>query len=205
MTDEYEQEDENAIKTAGAVSSKCESGDKSCAFKSHFLFFTFIIRIGKADSNGKYNYECYSSGDWTSNSFTGGEGYPDAGMDYILQAIPKSLTLQKDKLSVSYTHNHKAVNGTDYSRCDGGSHYVKYEVKDDPLGLSQMDSCMLVTTCKGKPKNGRTINSYYIHTWKSLSISVSLSANTKKEVGLTITPSKKNKSKQVWSYVTFDF
>lgn len=71
-----------------------------------------------------------------------------------------------------------------------------------------MSSVRLYASSKGNRANYyRTINSYYVHTWKSLSIKVSASASANSDkkygVSLSITPSVSEKSWQVYSYVSF--
>lgn len=101
-----------------------------------------------------------------------------------------------------------AESGKDYSSLAGDRNYIAYSVSDDPSGINQMSSVRLYASSKGNRANYyRTINSYYVHTWKSLSIKVSASASANSDkkygVSLSITPSVSEKSWQVYSYVSF--
>ena len=75
----------------------------------------------------------------------------------------------------------------------------------EQLGLGRLYMCILRTNLSGSSTAWRTINSYYVHTWKDLDISVSVSAHSGREVALSITPSISEKSWQVYSYVSFNF
>lgn len=90
--------------------------------------------------------------------------------------------------------------------CDGGVNYLKCTIYDDPLGVRQNKSFTLECISAGNSSSDyRMINSYYVHTWKSLSIDVSVGVSSNQEVSLNIDPSLENKSWQLYNYVTFDF
>lgn len=112
-----------------------------------------------------------------------------------------------DSLSVTYNNSPTAgESGDDFWRENGDSSYVRYALEDDPMGIRQCTSFILSTTPYAPRSTAyRQINSYYVHTWKQLSLGVSVSANSEKTVGLEITPSLTNKSWQVYNYVTFNF
>lgn len=123
-----------------------------------------------------------------------------------MQATPSNMVRYDDDLSPTYSHNHDAVEGEDFHRYAGGDNFVQYSVKDDPLGLSQLKKVYLTSYCYAKEKTGRRINSYYIHTWKSLSISVTATVGKKDDnTSLSTTPSIKKSNWQCYNYVQFDF
>lgn len=174
-------------------------------------YFTLVTTITRRGTSNPYTYQTCSTGTWSKNSATGGKKYPASGEDFILQTCPTSMSRQSDSINIVYNHGRTAKSGVDYSRKDGGANYIQYSVADDPAGINQMKSCTLIVNSTGKANSShnRMINSYYVHTWKSLSISVSASAslNSDKQYGisLTITPTINEKSWNVYSYVTFKF
>lgn len=172
--------------------------------------FALVTKVTRTSSQ-PYVYQSVSIGEWSANSIAGGEKYPASGEDYILQACPSSLSRSTSNLSVTYNHGKSPVNGTDYSLENGDANYVRYSVKDDPAGIDQLSKVSLTVNSKGSPiaNKSRMINSYYVHTWKSMSLSVTAgaSANNDKTYGvsLSLTPSISDKSWQVYSYVSFSF
>lgn len=185
------------------ASAKSASGAK--AYKYYFSLYTTVSRNSTKDSKNRYTYTCQSKGVWSANSALSGKKYPASGNDYILQSVPNVFSRTSDYLTVEYNNGLTAMNGTHYSRENGNSSYVRYSVVDDPLGLAQLSRCTLTAKYKAKAGTGRMVNSYYIHTWKKMSLSVTVSGDTSKAVGLSVTPSISNKSWQVYSYVSFDF
>lgn len=122
------------------------------------------------------------------------------------------MVISSDSLAALYfyyigsTDNFYGRIGEEYARVNGNNNYIEYSVKDDPLGLNQLNFVKLKTTTWGKPLSStRKINSYYVHTWKSLSLNVSVSGSSSKEVALSITPSIKDNSWTLYNNVTFNF
>lgn len=175
--------------------------------EGNFYLYTNVKRSATANSSGKYTYTTTTGGYWLVNSFTGGKKYPSAGEDYILQATPKGWVRSSDSMSTSYDTSPKTgVEGTDYWACDGGECYIKYAILDDPLGWRQNTEFELVCSSKAVASSDtRMINSYYVHTWKSLSIDVSVAASSERSVSLNIDPSIENKSWTLYSYASFNF
>lgn len=185
------------IKVASAVSGSTHT--------KYYLSLVTSITRGTAVGDGRYNYTCKTKAVWSNNAIIGLEEYPAAGMDYIYQTTPNTFARYDDALSLTYNNERTPKSGTDYSCDDGNDTYIKYSIADDPVGTAQMTNCTLTTYCKAYPSSGRTINSYYIHTWTSMSCTASIEASTDKAVSLSITPSISQKSWPLYSYVTFDF
>lgn len=172
--------------------------------------FSMYTLVGVDDSNDPGIYVAWTCGSWSKNSFLGGENYPDAGYDYVLQSSPSTFVRYEDSLSVHYnTLSTVGVEGENFWRENGNATYVRYALQDDPPDARQCDSFILATRSYGPLSNGeyRQINSYYVHTWKQLTISVAVAAGISPErsVGLEITPSLVDKCWQVYNYVTFNF
>lgn len=188
------------------ASEKTERGNPSDKY-----YFTLVTTVTRRGTSNPYTYQTCSTGTWSKNSTTGGKKYPASGDDYILQTCPTSMSRQSDSIRIVYNHGRTAKSGFDYSRKDGGKNYLQYTVADDPAGIDQMKSCTLIVNSTGNADSlhDRMINSYYVHTWKSLSISISASASLNSDmkygVSLSITPSVEEKSWPVYSYVTFKF
>lgn len=156
--------------------------------------------------NNQYRYVARTFGSW-SNSTVGGANYPDAGNDYVLQASPTTFARNSDSLVATYDHNPAGgSSGSDFWREDGNESFVRYAIKDDPVGYRQLKSFTMAAIYDA-PQSGTTrqINSYYVHTWKSMSLSATVSASSDKKVTLSLTPSILEKSWQVYNYVTFNF
>lgn len=192
------------------AASKTKTGSTSS--KGYFTMQTTITKTGTKNKAGEYKYNTLTKGYWSKMSSEGGSNYPASGLDYIMQTVPKGMTISSDSLQAMYfyyigsTDNYFGRAGKEYSRVNGNNNFIEYSVKDDPAGLNQLNSVKLKTTTWGKPSSStRKINSYYVHTWKSLSVSVSVSGSSSKEVSLSITPSIKDKSWKLYNYVTFNF
>lgn len=114
------------------------------------------------------------------------EKYPASGNDFIIQACPSSLSRLTNSLSVTYNHGKSPINGTDYALENGDDYYVRYCVKDDPAGINQMSKVSLTVNSNGSPITGksRKINSYYVHTWNSMSLKVSVGTTADSEKNL---------------------
>lgn len=199
------------VMTASAESAKNPNPGKGGS--GNFTLTTTVTKTGKKDSKkGGYEYKIVSKGTWSKNSSTGGKKYPASGEDWMLQNVHSTLDIHTDYFSSYY--NHKVApgastvgrKGKEFWREDCNDSYVKYKVKDDPAGTAQMTSCSLTTTCYGEAKTStRKAYSYYVHTYTTASISVSVTVNSDKTGGLTLTPSKVEKTWQVSDYVTFNF
>lgn len=194
--------EEGFLKRAGAAIA-ITKGEES--LKYYFSLCTIVSRTYSIDSEGYYTYTCRTVGSWSENSALSGKKYPAGGEDYILQTTPNTFSRQSDSLVLTYNNGLTAESGVHYWKENGDTTYIRYAIVDDPLGVNQMSSCVLTTVCKAKPSTNRMINSYYVHTWKAMSLSVSVDVSSEKAVSLSITPGISDKSWQVYSYVTFDF
>ncbi len=173
--------------------------------KGKFLMWTSIIGGNNSAGSG-YEYLATTYGTWSKNNIIGGSNYPAAGTDYVLQACPKTFSRVSDTFSAYYDNGAEGVNGEEFWRENGDSFYVRYAIEDDPFGIVQNSSFYLSTTSIAPKSNEvRQIASYYVHTWKQMSLSVSLELCTDKSATLSLTPSIVDKSWQVYNYVSFDF
>ncbi len=176
--------------------------------KGQFGLTTYVSKGSKL-SNGSYTYNTATQGLWSSSvlGFIGGENYPAAGEDYILQSTPNTWTRTSDSISVLYGSDFTpGVSGTHFWAENGGTNYIRYAVKDDILGPDQASFITLESASQGPSStSSRMINSYYVHTWKSMSLKVSVQASTNKSVSLSLTPSIEESSWQLYDYVAFEF
>lgn len=173
--------------------------------KGKFLMFT-SIGGGYKQVSSNYEYNMTTQGYWSKNSILGGSDYPDAGNDFIFQTCPTSFKILSDSMNAWYDDGSKGSNGKHFWREDGDDNYVRYVIQDDPLGYVQNSNFTLNTKAVA-PKSNQTrrIGSYYVHTWDQLDLSFSISASSDKLLQLSLTPSLKEKSWQVYNYVTFNF
>lgn len=178
--------------------------------KYHLYLETSILGGNWVSSRGQYEYRTNTRAYWTDNSAESGKCYPAGGDDFLLAAVPTSMTIDYDSFSLK-NNNGKA--GTDYARNNGGTSFIQYQFADDPFGPAQMSEANLFIRAYGEKKTQtRQINSYYIHTWKQMSIQVSVTGGAgvgpdgpNLSVGLSITPGIQDKQWQLYSYVTFNF
>ena len=206
VKDENKAQNVNAL--LGPITAHAETVVRRKGEEKKKYYFSLVTSISRKGTSNPYVYDTTTYGAWSENNSIGGKKYPASGDDYILQACPSGFTRRSDSLSIIYNHNKKAESGKDYSSLAGDRNYIAYSVSDDPSGINQMSSVRLYASSKGNRANYyRTINSYYVHTWKSLSIKVSASASANSDkkygVSVSITPSVSEKSWQVYSYVSF--
>ncbi len=173
--------------------------------KGKFLMWTLIMRDFAGTENG-YEYTATTYGSWSKNSVLGNSDYPAAGTDFVLQASPDTFRRISDEFSAEYDNGTDGVNGEEFWRENGNSSYVRYAIEDDPFGFVQNKSFRLTTKSIAPGSTEvRQIASYYVHTWKQMNLSVSVDVCSDKSVTLSLTPSIKDKSWQVYNYVSFDF
>lgn len=170
---------------------------------------TWVNRFEYNKKTKKYHYMCESKAYWQKNSMLGGKKYPASGDDYLLQSVPNNFAIDYDLCTTLYNNGKTDPTGS-YRRVKGSSKYVQYAITDDPIGPSQLKEASVITSSYAKLDKGtKRVNSYYIHTWKSLSVKVSVSASRSSREGsqvkLQIVPSIKNKSWQIYNYVSFNF
>lgn len=192
-----------------AQAAQTASGPTAYEAEGNFALFTMISKQNSGE------YIASSIATWERGSWIGGAKYPATGYDYLLQSVPNNFARKTHSFSCFYntsgnpelTDNaYEGVEGSDYTITNGGNTYLKVKLKDDPFGFSRLSMCMLGTTqISSSYSSSRTINSYYVHTWKDMDINVSISVNTSREAALNITPTISEKSWQIYSYVTFSF
>ena len=187
------------------IASSSNSASSSEVGNGKFLMYTFVCG-GNSYNSGKASYTASTNGRWSKNSVAGGSDYPASGEDFVLQMTPSAFSRSSDTFSAQYDNSPiVGVSGSDFYRCDGGTNYVQYSVLDDPLGYRQNKNFTLTSYSTAWPSsNSRMIQSYYVHTWSQMTISVSVSFGSDGP-GLTITPGIESKQWQVYDYVTFNF
>ncbi len=178
--------------------------------KENFTLCTVVIREG---TKNPYTYTALTYGTWSKHAITllNGKKYPASGTDWILQSCPEKILT--DELEVLYNHNvannsASGREGKEFWSENGGDQYIRYGLKDDPLGMAQLDELLLMTTFEGNSSSiQKKINSYYVHTWKQMSLSVSVQGTAAKDpsVSLELTPGIEEKSWQIYSYVAYNF
>ena len=174
-------------------------------------------RVGRSGSSNPYTYTATTFGEW-NNSATGlwgGENSPGAGYDFILQSCPN--TVSSDSFSSTYNYSTSGSTngqeGINFRRSGGNNSWVQYDVVDDPVGIAQLKTFSLVQKFKAKATSRtKKIKSYYVHTWKKMTISVAVNGTAGKSggepaasVGLTITPSVVEKQWKLYNYVSYDW
>lgn len=121
--------------------------------------------------------------------------------------------------SFSSKYNHKidgsyyGKEGKNYHCYNGGDSWIKYGVQDDPVGIAQLKTATLTQKFKAtKTTYTKKIHSCYVHTWKSMACSMSVSGSAgqsggKPSYGISITaqPSIKDKSWPLYNFVSFDW
>lgn len=184
------------------ASAKHQNGSNARPKESdYFVMFTTIW--DKHDFSGQ-DYIARTYAHWTKNSALGGSKYPASGDDFILLAVPEAMIMKNERCQVKYgPYGNGSSN--DYSRVTGGRNWVAFSIVDDPLGPRQLTEVALDGYCDGGVTTAkRKINSYYVHTWKSLNITVGFNIGPG-GTSLSITPGINNKSWQLYSYVVFNF
>ncbi len=177
---------------------------------------TLKTSVTRAGSSNPYTYTAKTYGTWDNSiSVFTGKKKPAGGNDFVLQSCPTVTS----ETSFSSRYNYKTsgsiygIQGKNYFLSDGGDSWAKYEVVDDPTGLAQLKTFELVQKFKAiSTTKTKKINSYYIHTWEAMSVSVSVGGEvgmSGKEpsagVSLSITPSITDKQWQLYNYVSFDW
>lgn len=191
--------------------STYNTGDLSKEANGNFALQTTITKTSVKNSAGEYTYNTKTSGYWYASSSIGGKNHPASGYDFIYQSVPSNMSIASDSLTTIYNYNVGSTgekygrNGQEYIRLNGSNSYIEYKVKDDPAGINQLSRVYLNTKTNGKASTStRRINSYYVHTWKSLTVEVEVSAKDS-EAELKLTPSIEEKSWQLYNYVSFNF
>lgn len=207
-----------AMTVSAASTSKTGSFGKGG--NGNFILSTTISR-GAAVGN-QYMYTATTTGEWLENSAVSYKNYPAGGNDFLFQTFPGNIYL--DNMSALYNHKisknsgNYGRNGTEYWResltSAGGytNNVLKYCIKDDPVGIQQLKKCVLKTQFYGKPRTGNVVNSYYVHTWKSLNVKFSIAAGIgvtpqgpAPSIALEITPTIADGLWKVTSYVSYNF
>lgn len=185
------------------VSANTKTGDSERTKESDY--FVMYTTIWDKYSMSGHDYTARTYAHWTKNSALSGSQYPAGGDDYILLAVPQAMVMVGDRCQAKYRTAGYGSAQDDYSRVSGGKNWVQYSIVDDPFGPRQLTEVALDGYCDGDFSIAtRKINSYYVHTWKQLSLSISVDAELS-GTGLSITPSIEDKSWSLYSYVTFNF
>lgn len=209
-----QQESTSLFSTKASASTSKQSGT---AKKKNLTLCTRVTKEGYRQTiNGKkiYNYLTQSFARWNDVSFfQGGSDYQTKETDYLLQALPSSLTILNDSVScrwfsldIGLCWNSIPKNGGNVWRTNGGDHYVKWNIDGvQNGGREQIEQVDLSVNSKGQSlSKTRRISSYYVHTWTDTSLKVTPSISTT-DAKLEIVPSNQAKSWQLYSYVTYSF
>ena len=176
----------------------------------NFVLTTFVLK----NNSGQYIVE--TVGEWKEGSWLGGAKYPASGKDYVWQTIPSNFTHIDHYFLCGYVNTSEAGSsesylgeeGTHYSFSACKDNYLEYKIKDDPFGLARLESFVLSSRSQGSSTGKyRCAYSYYIHTWTSVNVDVSVQASTANDgtVTLVLNPNLVEKSWQVSNYVSFNF
>ena len=187
---------------------------KSDASTRHRL--TLKTSITRRGTSNPYTYYPSTSGTWNnSTSLFDGETQPAGGNDFVLQSCPTVTSSSVFHSTYNYSTNgsKNGQEGINYFLTDGKDSWVKYEVVDDPVGLAQLSTFSLGQTFKAQTTSTtKKINSYYIHTWKELSVAVSVSGTAgvtggapSAGVALSFTPTIKDKQWQLYNFVSYNW
>lgn len=167
-------------------------------------YFVMSTTIWDRNSIPGQDYVARTYAHWTKNSAQSGSQYPAGGDDYIMLAVPQAMIMVSDRCQAKYGTSGYG-SSKDYSRIAGGNNWVQYAVVDDPFGPRQLTEVALDGYCSGGVSNAtRKVNSYYVHTWISMNVTVAPQTSGL-NVSLTVTPSFSIGNWQLYSYVVFNF
>ncbi len=188
-----------------------KTATSSASVRHRLTLNTSIVRRG---TSAPYIYTARTYGTW-DNSVLSGEKAPAAGNDFILQACPTVTSSVRFSSKYNYETNgsKNGIEGKNYFKENGGDSWVQYEVVDDPAGLAQLSEFSLSQTFRAQiTTETKKINSYYIHTWKQMDVTVSVSGSAgvsggkpSAGVSLSFTPSIKDKQWQLYNYIAFNW
>ena len=177
--------------------------------------FTLKTIISKTGLSNPYYYLAITEGTWDNTAFARPKNRPATGNDYVLQTCPIVTTEPLFTSEYNYSTNGSIYgqNGINFFVSDGGDCWAKIDVVDNPFGLAQLKQFDLLQGFYAKSNSDtKKINSYYIHTWKAMSIGVSQSRTAGfsgespyGEVTLNITPSVQDKQWQLYNCVSYNF
>lgn len=189
------------------ISTQAESrgsGASDKTEKGEFVIYTSVVG-GTLEKGSGYGYTGRTYIDWNTTLVGDSDG-PAAGEDYVLQTGPNSFTMLEDFITSGYSARPSKGESTDHWREDAGDNFTKYAIKDYPSVGRCLQEAALVCSYSGPLSTAdRKIYSYYVHTWKAMTLGVSIGVSTDKSMTLTLTPGIKDKSWQVCNYVTFNF
>lgn len=176
----------------------------------NFTLYTSVYRPSSPNADGTYEYTTVTHGAWSKNSFIGGYKYPADGEDFVLQTTPNTWMRTSNYMYAHYDNSPEiGVSGKDFRLVKGDPSYLQYAICDDPYEFAtarQNKSFSMACTSNGDAStSARMIQSYYVHTWAGMSISVSIAISTRREVILNITPEITEQSWQLYNYLSFDF
>ncbi|MDO4811015.1 MAG: hypothetical protein Q3985_03625 [Eubacteriales bacterium] len=195
-------DDSPLIREAAAANNATGAADHGGTI--NFSLVTSVSRESRKNSAGEYLYYATSKGVWSNKEFGTGKR-PATGYDYIMQSTPGVIS--SEGLNITYCNGKKVRATSDYYHCDGGTKWTEYALKDSGSYYGgELVSCALITGFRAKSSTQtRKVNSYYVHTWSSMSVAVSVNASSSSGVSLSIAPSKSSKSWTAHGYVTFRF
>lgn len=200
---------------ANAASSKSVKAENS--YRYSLTLCTKITRAASPYSGkNKYVYTAETYGTWDNGTTLGGSKKKPCGEpDYVLQSCPNVTTDPSFKPTYNYKTNGSlnGKNGENWWKKDGGDSWIQYGVEDDPKGISQLHAFSLKQKFKAKATSKtKKINSYYVHTYKAVTFSVSVKGaagsggeSPPVEVSLNIKPSIDDRSWQLYNCASYEF
>lgn len=214
VDDHYERipREDNNLPLFAIDASAADKTATSTASKRHCLTLnTSIVRRG---TSAPYIYTARTYGTW-DNLVLDEEKAPATGNDFILQACP--TVTSSVRFSSKYNHETSGsingIEGKNYFKENGGDSWIQYEIVDAPAGLAKLSEFSLSQTFRAQiTTETKKINSYYIHTWKQMDVTVSVSGSAgvsggkpSAGVSLSFTPSIKDKQWQLYNYIAFNW
>lgn len=164
--------------------------------KNNFKLSTTIFRGNFNKKYNKYTYLALTAGGWFAHSFIGGSNYPASNFDIVAQSLPSNFFMDPNQaLAAEYTDGSEGVSGDNYSKFQAGDSYCCYEIEDDPFGPTQLDYFVLATNSYADSNsNLKKAYSYYLHTWSTLDVEVTISTPVcnPKETTIEMVPSIKS-------------
>ncbi len=143
-----------------------------------FTMTTAITRGIQVGATGEYKYLTVTVGEWAGTSIIGLSNYPASGDDYIVQTMGTQGVIVDSSIETMYNDDEMGDSSDAYPT-DGGENYIKYVVKDDPIGLRQLVGFIFMVEYHA-PLAGytRAVSTSYTHTWGYLNIEIELTATT---------------------------
>lgn len=217
VEDHYERilEEDNNIPSLFSISASAE--DRSATSNpSPSYKFTLKTTIYRRGTSNPYSYQATTTGNWDNSvSIIGGKENPAGGLDYIFQACPTvtGSVIFNSTYNYETSGSKNGQEGKNYFKYNGGDSWIKIAIEDDPTGLAQLNNFSLTQTFSAQSTSDtKKINSYYVHTWKTMNVNVTASGTVgtsggKPSLGVTlnIVPEIAESSWPVYNFVSYNW